>query len=324
MLTLHTGSAEVEARLLLLDCDELAPGEQAWAQLRLAEAVAAVRGDRLVLRTPDHTVAGGEILDTHPERHRRHDRKTIDRLEGLSSATPGRALVAVLRSIEPATLSDVARALGVSEAQSQEGLLESQVITLNDGLLFTREGFEALSLRSREVVSAYHARHPLRRGMAREELRARLNVNERTISAALSRWVEEGRLRVESDAVSLPDFAPAPSSAQQREADAFLTLLEESPFSPRTDERPPADLLAYLIEQRRVVDVGDGVMFAWSAYDQMVARVTEHLRREGSITLAQARDMFETSRRYAQALLEHLDRERITRRIGDERVLRER
>ena len=69
--------------------------------------------------------------------------------------------------------------------------------------------------------------------------------------------------------------------------------------------------------------MGEGVAFAGEAYREMVERVTEHLRREGSITLAQVRDLFGTSRKYAQALLEHLDRERVTRRVGDERVLRE-
>ncbi|MDZ4278987.1 MAG: SelB C-terminal domain-containing protein, partial [Dehalococcoidia bacterium] len=70
--------------------------------------------------------------------------------------------------------------------------------------------------------------------------------------------------------------------------------------------------------------VGDGVVFASEAYQEMAGRVTEHLRQRRTITLAQVRDMFGTSRKYAQALLEHLDRRRVTRRVGDERVLRER
>jgi selenocysteine-specific elongation factor len=85
---------------------------------------------------------------------------------------------------------------------------------------------------------------------------------------------------------------------------------------------PEPELLAYLAEHERVVPVADGVIFTPEAYRRMVADVIEHLRRECTITLAQVRDMFSTSRKYAQALLEHLDERRITRRVGDERVLR--
>jgi selenocysteine-specific elongation factor len=81
-------------------------------------------------------------------------------------------------------------------------------------------------------------------------------------------------------------------------------------------------LLNLLVEQRRVVKVSDSVVFAASAYDEMVRRITTYIKERGRVTLAEVRDMFNTSRRYAQALLEHLDEKKITRRVGDERVLR--
>ena len=84
------------------------------------------------------------------------------------------------------------------------------------------------------------------------------------------------------------------------------------------------ELLSYLESQGRVVRASDGVTFSAAAYKEMVERITAHIGEHGSVTLAQVRDIFGTSRKYAQALLEHLDSERITRRVGDERVLRER
>jgi selenocysteine-specific elongation factor len=98
--------------------------------------------------------------------------------------------------------------------------------------------------------------------------------------------------------------------------------LEANPYSPQPAAALPPDLLAYLADQGRVVPVGEGVVFTKEAYEAMVARVRAHLEREGTVTLAQVRDLFGTSRKYAQALLEHLDEQRITRRVGDERVLR--
>ncbi|HXH84497.1 MAG TPA: SelB C-terminal domain-containing protein, partial [Candidatus Tectomicrobia bacterium] len=91
---------------------------------------------------------------------------------------------------------------------------------------------------------------------------------------------------------------------------------------PPSDRRPEPEVLAFLAERGEIVDVGDGVVFAAEAYRDMVERIVARLRERGSLTLAEARDMFQTSRKYAQALLEHLDRERVTRRVGDERVLR--
>jgi selenocysteine-specific elongation factor len=324
MLTLHCGSSEVEARVLLLDSDELLPGEHAWAQLRLAVPVAVVRGDRFVVRTPNDTVGGGEIVDTRPQRHRRHQRETAEHLEALSSTDPMGAFLAALRRMEPATMDDVAQEVGISWSDLSSNALHGKVFTLNDSILITREGLEALFDRSREAVRLYHTEHPLRRGMPREELRHKLHIDGQALTDALVHWADESRLRIDGDAVALPEFLPALHASDQNEADAYVSSLEASPYAPPTDRRPRAELVVYLVDQGRVVDVGDGVVFARSAYDDMVARVTDLLRRERSITLAQARDMFDTSRRYAQPLLEHMDRERITRRIGDERVLRER
>jgi selenocysteine-specific elongation factor len=122
--------------------------------------------------------------------------------------------------------------------------------------------------------------------------------------------------------VALPGRAPALTPAQQREADGYVAALASSPYAPPTDRPIAPDLLAYLEDAGRVVPVGDGVVFTAEAYREMVDQITDHLRREGRITLAQARDLFGATRKYAQALLEHLDRKNVTRRVGDERVLR--
>ena len=113
-VTLHTGSAEVPCRLLLLDRQELAPGDEGWAQLRLAGPIAVVKGDRFVLRTPNDTVAGGEIVDAHPPRHRRMHEPTLEALESRAGDDP---LIAVLRQHEPATLKALLAEMGGSQEE---------------------------------------------------------------------------------------------------------------------------------------------------------------------------------------------------------------
>ncbi|MCH8950477.1 MAG: SelB C-terminal domain-containing protein [Chloroflexi bacterium] len=338
-LTLHTGSAEVAARLLLLDRQELAAGEEGWATLRLAAPVAVVKGDRFVLRTPNDTVAGGEIVDVHPKRHRRMHEPTLAALASLAEGSPAETLLAALAQIEPVSLTEIAAAAGRSLEEAAELVRElvadGRVITLAGrsleedasaagSILISAGGFRVLGARAVAEAERFHATRPLRRGVPREELRSRLRLDERLFAAALERWAADGLL-VESEAtVAVAGWEPALPAEQQRQADAYVQSLAAKPYAPPTDGAPEPDLLAYLEEAGQVVAVGDGIVFGADAYREMVERVTGRLTSEGTITLAQVRDMFGTSRKYAQALLEHLDRERVTRRVGDERVLRER
>jgi selenocysteine-specific elongation factor len=116
---------------------------------------------------------------------------------------------------------------------------------------------------------------------------------------------------------------PRTSTAEQRrEADAYVAALRRTPYAPTASGALSADVLEYIEDAGEAVRTGGGVVFAADAYGEMVARIRAHLEGGGTITLGQVRDMFGTSRKYAQSLLEHLDAQRITRRVGDERVLR--
>ena len=121
--------------------------------------------------------------------------------------------------------------------------------------------------------------------------------------------------------VGLPGRTVKLSPAQQVRVDAFLQDLNANPYAPKTDRRPDEELLAYLADRRQIVVVAEDVAFSAAAYQEMLERILSQLAEQGRITLAQARDMFGTSRKYVQALLEYLDEQRITQRVGEERVL---
>jgi selenocysteine-specific elongation factor len=156
--------------------------------------------------------------------------------------------------------------------------------------------------------------------MAKAELASRLKAGAFT-GDIITRLAAEGVLVEMGTAVRLPEHKVRLSPDQQKKVDAFLRSLEENPYAPPADFIPAGDLLNLLIEERRAVRVAEGVVFSASAYDEMVARVTAHIKARGKITLAEVRDMFSTSRKYAQAFLEYLDEKKITKRVGDERVL---
>ena len=325
-VTFHTGAAEVEGRLLLLDAPEVPPGGEAWAQVRLAAPVCALKGDHFVVRDPNDTLGGGLIVDTDTSRHRRFDAEAIARLETLARGSPEELLLAAIALAEPATADTVAEddetraALGrLIEAGDVIALGEGAIT--NDSALYTRAGLNAATESVRDALASYHAATPLRPGMPREELRGRLRLESKAFDELISRLARDGPVAERGSAVGLASYSPALTAQQEAAAAAFLEALRQTPFSPPTDRAPEGDVLAYLEGAGEVVRTGD-VIFAAEAYSELVDRIETHLREHKTITLAQARDMFGTSRKYVQALLEHLDAKHITRRVGDLHVLR--
>jgi selenocysteine-specific elongation factor len=324
-VTFHSGSAETNAVIRLLDRDAIPPGEEGWAQIRTEEPIAVVSGDRFVVRTANDTVGGGVIVAVYARRHRRKSATVVATLEAALAGTPEDRVLAALATAGPARIASLARAAGLSDAeavQALDTLAGAGAVVRLGGVWLTRESFEQLTRRAAAALEEYHRQFPLRRGMPREQLRSRLRLAEDVFNAAVERWNASATFREDAGALALPNHEPRLSPAQQRAADVYLTALRERPYSPPSDNRPDPEVVAFLAERGDVVDVGEGVVFAGQVYHDMVRRIVAHLRERRTVTLAEVRDMFGTSRKYAQALLEHLDRERITRRVGDERVLR--
>ena len=142
----------------------------------------------------------------------------------------------------------------------------------------------------------------------------------------LSQAVADGLIVDLGALIRLPDHEVRLSAAQQSSVDSLLRQFDAAPFSPPSVADSIAlvsdDVFLWLADSGQLVRVSDDVVFSPAGYDAMAARIVEHLNREGTITVAQVRDLFDTSRKYALALLEHMDATRVTRRVGDAHVLR--
>jgi selenocysteine-specific elongation factor len=331
-ITFHSGPAEVEGRLLLLDSDQLRPGEEGWAQVRLSAPAAVVKGDRFVIRDPNDTLGGGQIVDIDAKRHRRHHAETIASLESLARGSPEDLILVALRRLEPAEAQQVMRESGLSAEAGREALdtliASGDVVALPGAgltgvpLLYSTEGLLAMTARLGDTLGGYHRQWPLRPGMPKAELMGRLGLTHRAFDQLLSYWEGADIAKEVGTTIALAEHEQRLGQGEEARARAYLEALRSSPFSPPVEASLDEDLLAYLEDHREIVRVGEGVAFAAEAYREMVDRVSSHIRENGSVTLAEVRDMLGTSRKYAQALLEHMDAERITRRVGDERVLR--
>ena len=172
----------------------------------------------------------------------------------------------------------------------------------------------------------YHHQYPLRQGMRREELKSQLGLSPRLLNEVVSRVVSEGRLVDEEATLRLPDHRVEFSADQQRQVHKLLAAFRENPYTTPSvadsEAAVGAEVLNALIEQGELVQVSEDVLFLRETYEEMVKRVIEHIEDQGGITVAQVRDMFAASRKYALALMEHLDERKVTKRVGDERVLR--
>ncbi len=332
-----SGSAEVLARVRLLDNENLSPGQSGWVQLRLAHPVPLVKGDRFILRqpSPSMTIGGGVVVDPHPgRRHRRFRPEIVRRLETLAQGTPAEIALQTLERHGPLTVAEMAQTSGLgqeTEAAVAELLESGQAIALGGGgqnqLLISRSAWSALGEQMERELSAFHRAYPLRLGMPREALRGRLKLAPRLFNAVMAHAAAEERVADEGATVRLPTHAVRFTPAQQERVDALLARFRAQPYTPPSVKESLAileseELLAALLAKRMLVQVSDDVLFMASTYDQMVADTRAYLQTHGSITVGQFRDLFNTSRKYALGMLEHLDATGVTRRVGDERVLR--
>ncbi len=347
-LDLFVGAAEVHCRVTLLDRDTIAPGEAGWLQLRLDRPIAVARGDRYILRqpSPSRTLGGGRVVDTQPPRHRRFRPEVIAALESLARGTPADLLRRALADGQPQSWAALIKASGLAPATAAEALGEliheeqvmllgpkdettswqpnverksNHLITLPPGhLVISAAGWAMLTDKLATALGGYHRRYPLRLGMPREELRSRLKLSGEGLDALLGATTEQ--ISAHAGSVRLATHRPTPTADQQRAMQRLLAAFATTPNSPPALDLEP-ELLGWLFEQGRLVRVNDDVAFLPTTYQAMVAWVRDQINATGSVTVAQFRDQFGSTRKYALALLEHLDDRKITRRAGDARTL---
>ena len=322
-LLLHTGTAEVAARAIVLDADELLPGSRGWVQLYLAEPIAAAAGDRFVLRqpSPSATIAGGRFADVNPRRHPRNDASVPASLERRMA---GDVLQEELRkyprgiteaALVKATLAPVADLAGVAGRRA-------------GGWIFAPESWAALSGRSQALLEEYHRTHPLRGGMPREELKSRLGLAPAAFSVALVELARDGVLAEQGGELALPGHKVELDPAEGGPAQRLRELLGRAPFAPPSlpealrEAGAGPEVLRALAKRGEIVRLSEDVAFTRPAYESALELVRQIVAAEGGVTVARLRDAMGASRRPVLAFLEHLDAERVTRREGDVRTLR--
>jgi selenocysteine-specific elongation factor len=336
------GASETIANLRLLGTEELKPGEEGWIQLELHDPIVAVRGDRYILRrpSPGETLGGGAIVDHQPKgRHKRSDENILKSLESLSQGTPADIMLEAALALNIAGIKEVVARSRLETADAETALKEllesgsliplekgTQAIA-NDLLIISLPHWNELHEKILKIVETYHRNYPLRRGIPREELKSKLKLSPHAFNSLIINFLSRNILKDSDSYLAKPEHEIRFDNGQQVKVQALMRKFEQNPYSPPTvkDLRQyevDEEILNSLIELGELVAVSQEVLFRKEDYDEMVKQVRETIQKKGQITLAEARDMFNSSRKYVQALLEHLDSLGMTVRDGEFRKLR--
>ena len=337
----HAGTAEVMGRAYLLDKKELSPGDKGLVQFRLEAPAALRRGDRYIIRSysPQVTIGGGQVLEGNPPRRRRFREDVIKELELKEKGAP-RELVeqGILEAGEKGIgLRELAQKIGLPQEEVSAFLsapeIEGKLVLISpeQPLYLHRTVFNNLQERLKKQLESYHHQYPLRWGMAKEELRNRYFslLPPRLFQGFLSALVEGKVVELRREKVKLFSqqvlFTPRQKEIKNRIEKALLA----QPFSPpspaevlaQIDDSEAPEVYGALVEEGTLIRLSDDLAFHRQALVQAREKLLNHLEKEGKITVSQFRDLLQTSRRYTLPLLEYFDAQRLTKRVGDERIL---
>jgi selenocysteine-specific elongation factor len=335
----HQGTRELLGRVVLPGSAELEPGRSAPARIHLAAPAVLVRGDRFILRaySPLETIAGGTILDPCPPRRGVRTTAGIVRFSTLARSDTDAVMVMIdeagLRGLPVSQLTGRAGAAFDERRTLLDRLMQgSQVIEIS-GVLVAASRLAAVEEALIAAVTRYHTSHPLEEGMPREEVRERLFANASTaVFDHVLRDLSERRRIVARDRIALAGHSVALTDEEARTRDTMIELLRAAALAPPDLPAIAARIgapvevvnrIATLLARRSVlIRVGD-LFFHESALTRLKAEI-QSLKHSGAaetIDVGSFKDRYNITRKYAIPLLEYLDRERITRRIGDARKI---
>lgn len=336
----HLGTDEALGRVVLLDRDELLPGEESYAQLVMEKPVVCHKGDPFVIRyySPVTTIGGGTIIDAEAPKQKRFKEDVLDELVMKEEGSRYDVILHEMESNADSiyTPADLIRKTGHLEADIKEELQQlledEKVVALKSGEYMSMYGLNIIKDKIEATLKEYHQQYPLRQGYPREDMRSRFfsKINSRMFSLIIKYWEDAGVLGSSSKHLRLVSHQPSPGAKEKELMDEILAMINADLFTPPSLEEIKAkftiddtdflEMLSYLINAGQLVKVAQDSYFSAQAIEAGREMLSEYFAREKELSLATARDILKTSRRYALPLMEYYDRIRFTRRVGDMRV----
>ncbi len=343
-LRLYIGSKEVLCRIVLLDREELNPGERAYAQLRLEEKVVAKRGDKFVIRyySPMFTIGGGEILEANPTKKKRYDEKALEELKIKDKGEYLDIIEKIIldKSSEFPTLKDISvytvmpKDRIISEIKKLKE--ENRIIVFKlskDVHLIHIDYFNKVKNDIIEELESFHKKHPLKSGMQKEELRMKCikGARPKIADSFIELLEKEKVIEQKNENICIKGFKVKYTEKQLEIKEYLLDEFKKGKFLPPKKEEIFSDMLynvnegeqvfMSLVDKNCLIKLKDDIYMRKDIYKEAVDIVVENIKKNGFITVGECRDLLETNRKVAIGLLEYLDSKKITKRVDDRRYL---
>lgn len=341
---LHTGTSEVACHVVLLDREEMIPGEEAIVQLRLDSPVACVRDDRFVLRSysPVRTLGGGRILNPAPRKHKRFRKREVERLANLLTRDP-EALIrfhAQEAAYNELSLTDLSIMTNLSHSQLEtalQSLLSKQVLIQTDKdpkRFIHQETLEQFKDQVIARLSEYHRKLPLKAGMPKGELKSKFPpiLSHKLFNQLIHKMVQAGAICQTENTIRLPEHEVKLAEDESDLKEKILGVFREAGLQPPLfkdlvnllNVRPETakNIVMVLVDEGKLVKAKDDLFFHADTLKALQQRLVAYLKSNGEISTPAFKEMTGTTRKYTIPLLEYFDSASITIRVGDNRKLR--
>ena len=341
----HTGTSEILGNLILLDREDLQPGEEVVAQIRLDVPVAVVRDDRFVLRSysPIRTIGGGRVLNPVPLKHKRFKADIVEGLKGLMTEDPEEIIAYHVRSmgVMGVAFSALMIMTNLSEKvldKHLQAMLSCRDIIQIDKeqrLYVHKATFESLQNQLVDYLTHYHAAYPLKAGMPKEELKSKLaaTVSTKVFTMALNQLTTAHTIVQVGDSVNLATHKVSlgvdQAGVKKKIAQIYLENGLQPPYfkeivkSMDLDSSSATDVLMLLVNEGLLIKAKQELYFHIEPLNRLKTELIEYLQQHEEITTPQFKDMTGASRKFVIPLLEYFDAKNITIRVGDVRKLRQ-
>ncbi len=341
---LYHGTDEIICRVIILDKEEIAPGESAYVQLRLEKPINAQRNDSYVIRSysPMHTIAGGTIIDPSAEKAKRFNDKHIEELSVKESGVAENILentVSKLSEDYPdATV--ILKALGKNEQHIDDKLQElvddNRIIKLTalDKTVYIHKDFIKQKIdKIEKTLLVYHKEHPLKAGIPKEEIKNKIfgkNTKQKIYDEILVLMEQRNVIKVYEKFVSLYEFRIQYTSEQEKMKNNIILAYDKGRYNTpkytdlainEKDKKNFKMVFDSLMDNGELIKIAEDCIFTKQHYENSKDIVYNYIKENGSIAASSAREAFDTSRKFSVALLEHFDGIKLTKRVENDRVL---
>lgn len=341
---LYHGTDEILCRVVILDREEIAPGESAYVQLRLEKPINAQRNDRYVLRSysPMYTIAGGTVIEPAAQKAKRFDDTYIEELKVKESGKTESILentVAKLSGDYP-DAAVILKALGKNEENIEDklqALVEDNIIiklTALDKTIYIHKNFIKQKIEEIEqILIKYHNANPLKAGMPKEEIKNKIfgkNIKQKTYDEMLVLMEHRNVIKVYEKFVSLFSFRIQYTKEQEKLKTYIISAFDKGRYNTpkyidlaanEKDKKNFKMVFDSLMDNEELIKVAEDCIFTKEHYEKSKELVYNYIKENGSIAAGTAREVFDTSRKFAVALLEHFDGIKLTKRVENDRVL---